>query len=139
MNRTPCVSTMLTQKTACESGITGEHKIYMVSRHINVCESDMKKAYCFRIYPNKNQEVKLNRTLDTCRHLYNDSLAERKKQAEINRLKKTFDIFPWGKPEWINKYDQMLNLTATKTPEQKEVYGQVLQDVIKRVDKSFRN
>ncbi len=29
----------------------------------------MKKAYSFRIYPNKNQEVKLNRTLATCRKL----------------------------------------------------------------------
>ncbi|WP_143311650.1 helix-turn-helix domain-containing protein, partial [Candidatus Methanoperedens nitratireducens] len=31
----------------------------------------MKKAYTFRIYPSKNQEVKLNRTLTTCRRLYN--------------------------------------------------------------------
>jgi len=44
-----------------------------------------------------------------------------------------------GKTEWINKYDQMLDLTATKTPYQKEVFSQVLQDVIKRVDKSFKN
>ncbi len=99
----------------------------------------MKKTYQFRIYPTKNQEVVMNRTLSTCRHLYNDSLSERKKQAELNRLKKTFDVFPWGKPEWINKYNQMLDLTVTKTPYQKEVYGQVLQDVIKRVDRSFKN
>ncbi|MDP3103822.1 MAG: transposase [Candidatus Methanoperedens sp.] len=99
----------------------------------------MKKAYKFRIYPNKNQEVKLNRTLGTCRKLYNEKLAERKRQAELNRLKKEFDVFPWGKPEWINKYDQMLDLTASKTPYQKEVFSQVLQDAIKRVDKSFKN
>ncbi len=99
----------------------------------------MKRAYKFRIYPNRNQEVKLNRTLTTCRHLYNESLAERKRQAELNKLKKEFDVFPWGLSEWINKYDQMLDLTATKTLYQKEVYGQVLQDVIKRVDKSFKN
>ncbi len=99
----------------------------------------MKIAYKFRIYPNKNQEVKLNRTLGTCRKLYNEKLAERKRQAELNRLKKEFDVFPWGKPEWINKYDQMLDLTTSKTPYQKEVFSQVLQDVIKRVDKSFKN
>ena len=99
----------------------------------------MKKAFKFRIYPNKNQEVKLNRTLGTCRKLYNEKLAERKRQAELNRLKKEFDVFPWGKPEWINKYDQMLDLTASKTPYQKEVFSQVLQDVIKRVDRSFKN
>jgi len=99
----------------------------------------MKKTYQFRMYPKKNHEVILNRTLGTCRYLYNNALAERKKQAELNRLRKSFDVFPWGKPEWINKYHQMLDLTATKTEYQKEVYGQVLQDVLKRVDRSFKN
>ena len=99
----------------------------------------MNKTFQFRIYPNKNQEVKLNRTLSTCRRLYNDSLAKRKKQAELNRLKKQFDVFPWGYPEWINYYDQKLDLTATKTEYQEEVYSQVLQDVIKRADRSFKN
>ncbi|VVB55062.1 Helix-turn-helix domain protein [uncultured archaeon] len=42
----------------------------------------MKKTFQFRIYPTKNQEAALNRTLSTCRHLYNDSLEERKRQAE---------------------------------------------------------
>ena len=69
----------------------------------------MMKSYSFRIYPNKNQEVKLNRTLSTCRHLYNDSLAERKRQAELNRLKIEFDVFPWGKPEWIDYYTRSGN------------------------------
>jgi len=99
----------------------------------------MKKTYQFRIYPNKNQEIVMNRTLSTCRHLYNDSLSERKKQAELNRLKQQFDVFPWGKPDWINYYDQKLDLTANKTRYQKEVHSQVLQDVIKRVDRSFKN
>ncbi|MFH1323278.1 MAG: helix-turn-helix domain-containing protein, partial [Methanobacteriota archaeon] len=61
-----------------------------------------------------NQEVILNRTLSTCRHLYNDSLAERKRQAELNRLKKEFEVFPWGKPDWINYYDQKRELTPVK-------------------------
>ncbi|MFA4956035.1 MAG: transposase [Candidatus Methanoperedens sp.] len=99
----------------------------------------MKKTYKFRIYPKKNHEVIMNRTLTTCRRLYNDSLAERKRQAELNRLRKSFDVCPWEKPEWINKYDQMLDLTATKTTYQKEVFSQVLQDVLKRVDRSFIN
>ena len=81
----------------------------------------------------------MSRTLSICRHLYNDSLAERKRQAELNRLKKEFDVIPWGKPEWINYYEQKRELAATKTLEQKEVFSQVLQDVIKRVDRSFKN
>jgi putative transposase len=99
----------------------------------------MKKACTFRIYPSKNQEVKLNKTLITCRHLYNDSLAERKREAELNKLKRDFQVFPWGKLEWIDYYSQKRELTATKTDIQKEVHSQVLQDVIKRVDRSFQN
>ena len=99
----------------------------------------MKKAFQFRIYPDKNQEVILNRTLSTCRHLYNNSLSERKRESELNELKRSFGVFPWGKPEWINYYDQAGNLTSTKTSYQKEVFSQVLQNVLKRVDRSFKN
>lgn len=81
----------------------------------------------------------MNRTLATCRHLYNDCLEKRKRQAELNRLKKDFDVFSWGKPEWVNYYEQKRELAVTKTLFQKDVYSQVLQDVIKRVDKSFKN
>uniref|UniRef100_A0A6M3MBM7 Putative transposase n=1 Tax=viral metagenome TaxID=1070528 RepID=A0A6M3MBM7_9ZZZZ len=99
----------------------------------------MKKAFQFRIYPNKNQEVTMVRTLNTCRHLYNDALAERKKQAELNRLKKQFDVFPWGKPEWIFYEDQANDLSEYKTDFQKETHSQVLQNVLKRVQKSMEN
>ncbi|MBU4139025.1 MAG: transposase [Euryarchaeota archaeon] len=97
----------------------------------------MRKTHQFRVYPGRKQEVVLNRTLATCRHLYNGSLSERKQQAELNRLKKTFDVFPWGKPEWINYYVQANNLS--KINFQKEVHSQVLQNVLKRVDRSFKN
>jgi len=130
---------MLTQKSTCESYFTGEHKTYIVSKHIKICESYMKKAYQFRIYPNKNQEVKLNRTLSICRHLYNDSLAERKREAELNNLERDFGVIPWGKTEWINYYDQANDLSESKTNFQKEVFSQVLQNVLKRVERSFKN
>jgi len=97
------------------------------------------KAYKFRIYPNRNQEVRLNRTLSTCRHLYNEALSERKRQAELNELMRDFGVFPWGKPEWTNYYEQANNLTSSKTHEQKEVFSQVLQDVLRRLDKTFKN
>ena len=99
----------------------------------------MKKAYTFRIYPGRNQEVKLIRTLDTCRHLYNDSLEERRRQAELNRLCSEFQVYPWGKPEWISYENQANELASSKTPVQKEVYSQVLQNVLKRLDRSFKN
>ena len=99
----------------------------------------MIKSFRFRIYPTKKQEVILNRTLSTCRHLYNDSLEERKQQAELNRLKRSFNVFPWGYSERINYYDQANQLTLTKTAYQKQVHSQVLQNTLKRVDRSFQN
>lgn len=33
------------------------------------------KSYKYEMKPTKKQEVLLNQTLSTCRHLYNDSLA----------------------------------------------------------------
>ena len=99
----------------------------------------MKKTYQFRIYPNRKQEAKLNRTLSTCRHLYNDALAQRRRQAELNKLEKSFDVFPWGKPEWVSYEDQANELSSSKTPSQNEVYSQVLQNVLKRLDRSFKN
>ena len=99
----------------------------------------MKKAYMFRIYPTKKQEVTMNRTLSTCRHLYNDALSERKRRIELNRLKQNFQVFPWGKPEWIYYEDQANNLAASKDSFQKEVHSQVLQNVLKRVNKSIEN
>ncbi len=99
----------------------------------------MKKSFQFRIYPTKKQEVILNRTLSACRHLYNDALSERKRNAELNRLKQQFDVFPWGKPEWMNYYDQANGLSKSKTSHQKSVQSHVLQNVLKRVDRSFQN
>ena len=99
----------------------------------------MNRAYTFRIYPEKNQEAKMLRTLSICRHLYNDALEERRRQAELNRIKRDFQVFPWGKPEWISYEDQQNALPDSKTPLQKQVHSQVLQNTLKRLDKSFQN
>ena len=99
----------------------------------------MLKTYKFRIYPNKNQTVKLIGNLNTCRHLYNDALAERREQGEFNKLVADWHLFPWGKPQWINYYDQAGDLKRNKTEYQKDVHSQVLQNVLKRVERSFTN
>lgn len=93
----------------------------------------MRRTYKFRLYPNGNTEVGLYRTLSTCRHLYNDALSDRKRQAEMYMLPVERD--------WINYYDQAEKLKADKqtNPYLKEVYSQVLQDVLRRLDKSFKN
>lgn len=99
----------------------------------------MRKTFQFRIYPSKNQEVKLISTLNTCRHLYNDALAERRDQAKFNKLISDWQLFPWGHLEWINYYDQANALYKSKTEFQKQAYAHTLQNVLKRVERSFQN
>ena len=43
------------------------------------------KAYKFRIYPNKEQEEKLDFTLDICRQTYNMMLGELNEQVVIDK------------------------------------------------------
>ena len=98
----------------------------------------MRKSYRFRIYPTSNQRVKLISTLTTCRHTYNNALAERKDQGEFNKLILDWQLFPWGKPEWINYYDQQKSLTRNKTEYQKQVHSQVNQNVLRRLETSYK-
>ena len=106
----------------------------------------MRKSFQFRIYPNKNQTVRLISTLNTCRHFYNDALAERKQQAKDIKVYKEypiyqdFDLFPWGtKFDYINYYDQQRDLPKNKTEYQKQEYGHVLYNVLRRVEKAYKN
>ena len=98
-----------------------------------------RKTYKFRLYPTKSQETKLIFTINTCRHLYNDALEKRRHQVEINKVYQDFQVLPWGKLQWINYYDQAADLTKNKNEYQKQVYSQVLQNVLKRLDRSFKN
>jgi putative transposase len=86
---------------------------------------NMKVAYKFRLYPNKLQETVLDATVETCRHLYNNALAARKKVWEEEQRSLTYN-------------QQAVELTATKNHHQKAVFSQVLQDVLRRLDKSFK-
>lgn len=84
------------------------------------------KAYKYRIFPNKTQEAALERTLVTCRYLYNTSLAERIDKYKADKTSIT--------------YVQQANALSSKKNEwQEQVHSQVLQDVLKRLDKSFKN
>ena len=105
----------------------------------------MRKSFKFRIYPTSNQEVKLITTLTTCRHLYNDALGEIKEHSKNIKFHKDFpiyqdfDLFPWGiRFDYINYYDQQRDLPKNKTEFQKQVYGHVLQNVLRRVEKSYK-
>src|SRR6202166_2714045 len=82
----------------------------------------MLKAYRYKLEPNPSQRYALARTLDVCRELYNDGLLQRKLQP-------------------ISRYEQSKQLTQLKAefPVYKNVYSQVLQHVLGRLDKAFKN
>lgn len=86
----------------------------------------MRKAYKFRIYPNKQQEEKLFWTLNRCRELYNAALGERR---DAYRLA--------GKS--ISYYEQKRDLPEIKEirPEYHDIHSQVLQDVLLRLKRAF--
>jgi len=88
----------------------------------------MKKSYKFRIYPKQAEEAIMQIVLNTCRTLYNDSLADRKEEYKRDKTS-------------LNYYDQANTLTATKAdfPSLKETHSQVLQDVLRRLDKAYQN
>ncbi len=87
----------------------------------------MKTAYKFRMYPTRRQEAMLDLTLETCRHLYNLALADRKNAYEVEGISRTYEA-------------QAAMLTTDKKDGNfKCVFSQVLQDVLRRLDKSFKS
>ncbi len=86
----------------------------------------MNTAYKFRMYPNRLQEAQLDLTLDTCRHLYNTALADRKTTYEVEGISRSYE-------------DQTAILTLEKRKGNFQgVFAQVLQDVLRRLDKTFK-
>jgi len=107
-------------------------KLLCASNHSNLVELIMTKtiikAYKFRLQTSKAVEAKLENTLNLCRELYNSALRERKDAWTINRIN-------------VNRFDQDKQLPEIKktNPEYKDIHSQVLQDVLKRLDKSFQS
>jgi putative transposase len=87
----------------------------------------MKKAYKYRIYPTKKQERMLNEQLALCAELYNAALQERR------------DAY-WMCGKSISYTQQAAQMPEIKVlrPEYEAIYSQVLQDVLRRVDKAFQ-
>lgn len=85
----------------------------------------MIKSLKYRIYPNKEQEAKLIATLTTCRYLYNNALSERIEKYKTDKTS-------------VSYVDQANHLSKNKNEYQSKVHSQVLQDTLKRLDKSFK-
>ncbi len=87
----------------------------------------MRKAYKFRLHPNKKQEKTLFFTLNRCRELYNAALSERRDSYRYT-----------GKG--VTYYEQKRDLPEIKDirEEYKDIHSQVLQDVLNRLEKGMQ-
>jgi putative transposase len=87
----------------------------------------INKTYKFRIFPSKMQINILEGTLESCRWVYNETLAYRKNLWESEKKS-------------TSKYDTHILLPQWKQEklDLKNVYAQVLQNVQERVDLAFR-
>ena len=86
------------------------------------------KTYKFRIYPNKEIEEKLFLWFDGCRELYNAALQERSEAWSFCRKNITYQMQQNDLP-WIKNIREDIA----------EIYSQVLQAVLKRLDRAFDN
>jgi putative transposase len=87
----------------------------------------MKKAYKYRIYPTKKQERLLHEQLALCAELYNAALQERRDAYRMCGKRITY----------VQQAAQLPDIKALR-PEYEIIYSQVLQDVLRRVDKAFK-
>jgi putative transposase len=99
----------------------------------------VRKTYKYRIYPSKSQIQQFEFTMDTCCDLYNAAYLERKY---------TYQMWKYGgklrgeeNPPAVNMASQSKELTSLKDefPNFRKVNAQVLQDVLRRVEKTFSN
>jgi len=87
----------------------------------------MLKAYKYRIFPSHAQGTRLEQTLDVCRELYNAALQERREAYKLE-----------GKSiRYLDQQNQLPEIKKVR-PELAGIHSQVLQDVLRRLDKAFQ-
>lgn len=87
----------------------------------------MLKSYRYRLSPTKSQVRILERQLELCRQVYNDTLAYRKNAWEKEQRQ-------------VNRFETQNRLPQLKVdhPEYKEVHSLTLQNVVLRVELAFK-
>lgn len=86
----------------------------------------MRLSYKYRLYPNKEQSQRLEATLGICRLLYNSALEERREAYRLQRVSLGYK----------HQQNELPDCKA-EMPELDDVYSQVLQDVLRRLDRAF--
>src|ERR1051326_5065854 len=85
------------------------------------------KSFKYKLRPSKAIEEKLATTLDLCRELYNAGLSERRNAYQSAGISITY----------LQQANQLPEIKQTRN-DLAEVNAQVLQDVLRRLDKSFQ-
>jgi putative transposase len=87
----------------------------------------MRHTFKYRLYPNYQQQQKLQATLDVCRELYNAGLQERRDAWSTARKSIGY----------VSQANQLGEIKAIRD-DIATVHSQVLQDVLRRLDKTFQ-
>ncbi len=87
----------------------------------------MMKTFQYRLYPTKGQQRLLSRQLEECRWLWNTLLAERK-QAWDERQEQV---------DYADQQAQLPGLKIAVRPGLQMVHSQVVQDVVRRLQRAF--
>ena len=102
------------------------------------------KSSKYRLYPTRKQAEKLQLTLDRTRELYNAALQERRDAYEI--IKRRPDFYDaQARKQAIQAHNITYYSQANQLPEIKDIrqeyrdiHSQVLQDVLRKADKTFK-
>jgi putative transposase len=87
----------------------------------------IRKTYKYRLYPSKAQVSRMNKTLALCCELYNAGLQERRDAFKLERKSIGY----------IEQANQLPEIKESR-PELYDIHSQVLQDVLRRLDKAFQ-
>lgn len=87
---------------------------------------EVKKSYRFRLYPNRETEQKMQKTLEICRRTYNELLSIRQTTHEVTR-------------EGLSKFDMNNCIRYGVDADISQVHSQVLQNINDRIDKAYAN
>jgi transposase len=88
----------------------------------------MLLTYKYRLFPTKKQIQALDRTLETCRILYNSCVADRRNHYQTT-----------GKGLSRIRQQEILKTDKKRISVLKDIHAQVLQNVLFRVDRSFQS
>ena len=103
-----------------------------------------QRSFKYRLSPTRTQAEKLQWTLDRTRELYNAALQERRDAYEVIKHRPDFldkDARRQAiRAQNINYYSQANQLPDIKQDreEYQDIHSQILQDVLKRVDKAYK-